>query len=220
MPLAESEKCQGSGDSVPGRLLRSRVEARNSRTNRKNTTGRHVTPIALLAVVLLLSTGLVQGTERNSSVILTLNTKDTGYRGVWYMNQPLRSEYRFKYSGGMATFCAKHTPFAVYCDKVRKTFFCYGGTSEDSHLKHDLTNTSNNQGTTWKKVKQVTSGSLLNHNYARRPVNAHDHFYAFWADGHGRQPSASSLCFCNKAGDVFRLPERKTEEFVQPERVN
>ncbi len=186
MPLAESEKCQGSGDSVPGRLLRSRVEARNSRTNRKNTTGCHVTPIALLAVVLLLSTGLVQGTERNSSVILTLNTKDTGYRGVWYMNQPLRSEYRFKYSGGMATFCAKHKPFAIYCDKV----------------------------------KQVTSGSLLNHNYARRPVNAHDHFYAFWADGHGRQPSASSLYFCNKAGDVFRLPERRTEEFVQPERVN
>ena len=40
----------------------------------------------------------------------------------------------------------------------------------------------------------------------RRPVNAHDDFYAFWADGHGRQPSASSLYFCTKAGDVYRLP--------------
>lgn len=77
---------------------------------------------------------------------LTLNAKDTGYRGIWYMNQPLQNEYRFKYSGGMATFCAKHSPFAVYCDKVRKTFFCYGGTAEDSYLKHDLATTSDAKG--------------------------------------------------------------------------
>jgi len=31
--------------------------------------------------------------------VLTLNRKDTGYRGIWYMNEPLRNEYRFKYSG-------------------------------------------------------------------------------------------------------------------------
>jgi len=70
---------------------------------------------------------------------LTLNRKDTGYRGIWYMNEPLKNEYRFKYSGGLGTFCAKHNPFAVYCDQVKKTFFCYGGTTEDSHLRHDLT---------------------------------------------------------------------------------
>ena len=58
----------------------------------------------------------------------TLNAKDTGYRGIWYMNQPLRNEYRYKYSGGLGTYCAKHRPFAVYCEAVEKTFFCYGGT--------------------------------------------------------------------------------------------
>ncbi len=78
--------------------------------------------------------------------MLTLNAPDTGYRGIWYMNQPLRNEYRFKYSGGLATYCAKHRPFAVYCAKVNKTFFCYGGTSEDAHRKHDLTTTSNQEG--------------------------------------------------------------------------
>jgi hypothetical protein len=472
--------------------------------------------------------------QKGTGSVLTLNAKDTGYRGIWYMNQPLANEYRFKYSGGMATFCAKHQPFAVYCDKVKKTFFCYGGTSEDSYLKHDLTTTSDkdasgvllhmvsyydhatgkvprptilldkktkdahdnpviavddkgylwifstshgtarpsyihrstepysidkferigatkiedgrevpmtnfsymqswfipgqgfvafftrynypaartacfmtspdavhwsawqrlaaideghyqisaanehkaasvlnyhpkgkglnwrtnlyyiettdrgrswhnaggesltlpltqpqngalvhdyqreglliylkdicfdpsdrpvilfvlskgfesgpenglrawttarwtgsgweiqpvttsgnnydtgslyieddgtwriiaptglgpqpynpggemalwtsaDQGTTWKKVKQLTSGSSLNHNYARRPVNAQDDFYAFWADGHGRQPSASSLYFCNKAGEVFCLPRRMTEEFATLEKMD
>jgi hypothetical protein len=70
-----------------------------------------------------------------SSGILTLNTKDTGYRGIWYMNQPSGDEYVYKYSGGLGTYCAKHKPFAVYCDKVKKTFFCYGGTTTDSNQK-------------------------------------------------------------------------------------
>ena len=64
---------------------------------------------------------------------VTLNRKDTGYRGIWYMNQPSGDEYVYKYSGGLGTYCAKHKPFAVYCEKVDKTFFCYGGTTKDSN---------------------------------------------------------------------------------------
>ena len=63
---------------------------------------------------------------------VTLNEKDDGYRGIWYMNQPLKTAYRYKYSGGLGTYCAKHKPFAVYCDRVKKTFFCYGGTTKAS----------------------------------------------------------------------------------------
>jgi len=65
----------------------------------------------------------------------TINGKDTGYRGIWYMNQPSGDEYVYKYSGGLGTYCAKHKPFAVYCEKVKKTFFCYGGTTTDSNQK-------------------------------------------------------------------------------------
>jgi putative BNR repeat neuraminidase len=67
--------------------------------------------------------------------IVTLNQKDTGYRGIWYMNQPSGDEYVYKYSGGLGTYCAKHKPFAVYCAKAHKTFFCYGGTNKDSNRK-------------------------------------------------------------------------------------
>jgi len=73
---------------------------------------------------------------------LTLNTRDTGYRGIWYYNQPSGDEYVYKYSGGLGTYCAKHRPFAVYRPEVGKTFFCYGGTPKDAHLTHteeDLT---------------------------------------------------------------------------------
>ncbi len=66
---------------------------------------------------------------------ITINGRDSGYRGIWYMNQPSGDEYVYKYSGGLGTYCAKHKPFAVYCEDVDKTFFCYGGTTTDSNRK-------------------------------------------------------------------------------------
>lgn len=68
-----------------------------------------------------------------------LNRKGDGYLGLWYMNGKLDNEYQFKYSGGLGTYCAKHNPFAIYSEKARKTFFCFGGTTEGSHLRNDLT---------------------------------------------------------------------------------
>jgi hypothetical protein len=66
--------------------------------------------------------------------------------------------------------------------------------------------TSNDGGKSWQKEKQLTRNSPMNHTYVRRPVNTHPGFYALWADGHGRKPSESNIYFCNKKGDVFRLP--------------
>lgn len=42
------------------------------------------------------------------------NEKDTGYRGIWYMNQPSKDAYVYKYSGGLGTYCSSHSPFAVH----------------------------------------------------------------------------------------------------------
>jgi hypothetical protein len=69
--------------------------------------------------------------------------------------------------------------------------------------------TSSDQGTTWNRVRQLTADSEFNHTYPRRPVGAHPDFYALWADGHGREPSASRLYFTNQDGTkVWRLPEQ------------
>lgn len=78
---------------------------------------------------------------------------------------------------------------------------------------------SDNQGRNWKLARRMTTGSDYNHTYVRQPVNAHPDFYAFWADGHGRQPSESRLYFCNQAGDVFRLPVEMSADSAQPERL-
>jgi len=71
--------------------------------------------------------------EKNVELRITINDREDGYRGIWYMNQPSNDEYVYKYSGGLGTYCAKHKPFAVYCDTVKKTFFCYGGTTQKSN---------------------------------------------------------------------------------------
>jgi hypothetical protein len=55
--------------------------------------------------------------------------KADGYRGIWYYNQPTKDEYKYKYSGGMATYPQQHAPIAIYSPQANKTFFCYGGTT-------------------------------------------------------------------------------------------
>ena len=78
--------------------------------------------------------------------------------------------------------------------------------------------TSNDEGTTWKVVKQLTHDSKLNHTYARKPVNANPEFYSLWADGNARQPSTSSIYFTDQKGThVWRLPTKMTEDFAKPE---
>ncbi len=80
---------------------------------------------------------------------------------------------------------------------------------------------SHDFGVNWMRERAITSGSPYNHTYCRKPVNAHPDFYAFWADGHGRQPSESRLYFCDRTGEkVFRLPPRMTNDFERPERLD
>ena len=74
---------------------------------------------------------------------------------------------------------------------------------------------SDDKGVYWRMVQWMTENSPCNHNYARRPVNAHPDFYALWADGHGRQPSKSLLYTCTKNGKVRVLPEYMPDDFVE-----
>lgn len=79
--------------------------------------------------------------------------------------------------------------------------------------------TSRDRGKSWTLKKHLTENSIMNHTYVRRPLNAHPEFYAIWADGHGRKPSESSLYFCDKKGQVFKLPRETTEDCLFPDSV-
>jgi hypothetical protein len=78
---------------------------------------------------------------------------------------------------------------------------------------------SKDRGKTWKKEKQMTRNSTMNHSYVRKPSGARSDFYGIWADGHGRQPSESNLYFTNEKGDVYKLPRNSTDDMITPELV-
>jgi len=56
--------------------------------------------------------------------------KAPGYRGIWFTLGQF-TEHGDKYSGGLGTYTAKHKPLAIYAEEVDKTFFVYGGTTEE-----------------------------------------------------------------------------------------
>ncbi|RZK92414.1 MAG: hypothetical protein EOO98_03240 [Pedobacter sp.] len=78
---------------------------------------------------------------------------------------------------------------------------------------------SKDYGKTWKISKQLTKNSERNHSYVRKPNNASDDFYGFWADGNGRKLSESNLYFTNKKGDVFMLPRTMTGDEASVEKI-
>ncbi|MCK5462587.1 MAG: BNR-4 repeat-containing protein [Bacteroidales bacterium] len=98
--------------------------------------------IAFLLLILpaIISCGGTSGSKEASFEYTDeiINQKAEGYSGIWYQNTPLDNEYRFKYSGGLGTYCAKHRPFAIYAEKVDKTFFCYGAAPPDLYQSTDL----------------------------------------------------------------------------------
>lgn len=75
---------------------------------------------------------------------------------------------------------------------------------------------SHDKGKTWQKEKQLTKNSIRNHSYCRRPVNAHDPFYTFWADGNPTEFSISYLYFANAQGQVWQLPYQMKDELAAP----
>ena len=76
---------------------------------------------------------------------------------------------------------------------------------------------SRDNGATWRRQREVTRRSAVNHNYVRRVMHAHPDFYAFWADGHPETFSPSNLYFMNKAGSrVWQLPDKMETAFAEP----
>jgi len=82
-------------------------------------------PMRILALLLLLTVCATAQTVRRID----------GYRGIWFTLGQF-SEYGDKYSGGLGTYTAKHRPLAAYSPTADKTFFVYGGTTEqgERHL--------------------------------------------------------------------------------------
>jgi hypothetical protein len=78
---------------------------------------------------------------------------------------------------------------------------------------------SSDIGINWNINRKITRKSTQNHTYVRRPVNAEDPFYYFWADGDPHQLSPSFLYFGNSKGKYWQLPYRMDSSYTWPQRI-
>lgn len=60
---------------------------------------------------------------------LIWSEKANGYKGIWFTLGQF-STHGDKYSGGLGTYTAQHTPLAIHAPEVNKTFFVYGGAKD------------------------------------------------------------------------------------------
>ena len=79
---------------------------------------------------------------------------------------------------------------------------------------------SSNQGTDWKKIKDITKNSNLSHSYVRRPINYKAPFSFFWSDGHSHNFSKSELYFGDFDGNIWKLPYEMKNEFEKPIKID
>ena len=76
---------------------------------------------------------------------------------------------------------------------------------------------SADQGVTWQKTRQITSGSKFNNSYARRPLYANNEFYSWWADRNAYEFSESRIYFTNsRFNKVYMLPFRMKKDYERP----
>ncbi len=114
-----------------------------------------------------------------------VGTPLAGYWGIWYSNQPSDDEFKFKYSGGLGTYCAKHIPLAYYCSEVNRTFFVYGGSlCEKNELAHMISYYDHSTGMVPKPTMLVNKETDDAHDNPVLTVDSEGYLWVF-SSSHG-----------------------------------
>ena len=112
-----------------------------------------------------------------------------GYRGIWYMNQPVKDEYRYKYSGGFATYPQQHVPIAIHVASQRKTFFVFGGSAGNisetkDELQHYVSYYDHATGTVPRPVRILQKRTEDAHDNPTLSIDDAGHLFVF-SSAHG-----------------------------------
>jgi hypothetical protein len=111
--------------------------------------------------------------------------RDTGYRGIWYQNQPTGDRYVYKYSGGFATYPQQQSPIAIYSARHQKTFFCYGGTEQGrQELLHMVSYYDHRTGLVPRPVILVNKKTDDAHDNPVLAMDDQDYLWVF-SNAHG-----------------------------------
>lgn len=148
------------------------------------------------------------------------STQLNGYKGIWY-DLGQRTEYGSKYSGGFATYTAKHRPMAVHAPKANKTFFTYGGTL-DTGLKHLVLMASEYDHVTHQIPKPtlvMDKGGVDDpHDNSAIQIDANGYVYVFVSGrGHTRKGYIFKSVAPYSTESFVRLSPPEGESFTYPQ---
>lgn len=140
-----------------------------------------------------------------------------GYGGIWYMNQPSMDPYRYKYSGGMATYPQQHVPIAIYRPEVRKTFFCYGGVDAKSgDLLHMVSYFDHQTGTVPRPVILLNKKTTDAHDNPTLQIDDRGHLWIFSSSHGTARPSYIHRSVQPYAIDRFEQVSKTNFSYTQP----
>lgn len=125
---------------------------------------------------------VIADTARGQQVYGT--EKATGYRGIWYANQPSKDEYKFKYSGGFATYPQQHLPIAIHAPEVKRTFFVYGGADDAKGLLHMISYYDHETGTVPRPTILLDKKTGDAHDNPTLSIDDKGHLWVF-SNAHG-----------------------------------
>ena len=150
---------------------------------------------------------------------------DDGYRGIWYYNQPTQDEYKFKYSGGFATYPYQQTPIAIYCREVDKTFFVYGGTTarsgkEKQELLHMVSCYDHKTGRVPRPRILLNKHTGDAHDNPTLQVDDRGHLWVFSASHGTSRPSFIHRSTRPYSIDEFELVVKTNFSYAQPWHVS
>jgi len=113
-----------------------------------------------------------------------------GYRGIWYYCNGLDGPLKYKYSGGLGTYCAKHIPMAWHAPEVGKTFFCFGGRPKRANrLLHMIGSFDHRTGLLSRPRVLIDKGTGDAHDNPTIMIDASGHVWVF-SSAHGRSRPA------------------------------
>lgn len=140
-----------------------------------------------------------------------------GYKGIWF-DLGQRTTFGSKYSGGLATYSAKHTPMAVYSKEANKTFFVYGGTT-DTKQRHLLAMIGYYDHRTNTVIKPVVVHDKENvndpHDNPSIQIDGEGHLWVFVS---GRARHRPGIVYrSDKPFDIHSMRHIENWEFTYPQ---
>ncbi len=143
--------------------------------------------------------------------------RDDGYRGLWYMNQPSKDEFKYKYSGGFATYPQQHVPIAIHSKEAQKTFFVYGGRPREKNtLLHMVSYFDHATGTVPRPAILLDKKTADAHDNPVLSIDDRGHLWVF-SNAHGTsRPSFIHRSAKPYSIDAFERVKETNFSYGQP----